>query len=100
MSSESLLEALPDLIVLAKRDGIVLHCGGGRSTERLRPRAAAGQRFESLWPAHIAELLKHLTRKAIALRAPTQGRFRDEAEEYEARAFPQGPDRPSASFAH
>jgi EAL domain-containing protein (putative c-di-GMP-specific phosphodiesterase class I)/GGDEF domain-containing protein len=93
MSSESLLEALPDLIVLARRDGVVLHCSGGQSTERLRRHDAAGQRFESLWPPHIAELLKHLTRKAIALRAPAQARFRDEAEEYEARAFPQGPDR-------
>src|SRR6516165_1285085 len=93
MSSDSLLEALPDLVVLARRDGVVLHCAGGRSTERLRPRDASGQRFEALWPRHVAELLQHLTRKSIALRAPAEARFRDDAEEYEARAYPQGPDR-------
>jgi EAL domain-containing protein (putative c-di-GMP-specific phosphodiesterase class I)/GGDEF domain-containing protein len=93
MSSGSLLDSLPDLVVLARRDGVVLYCGGGRGTERLLPANAAGKRFAALWPRHVAEVLRQLVRKSIALRATAEARFRDDVQEYEARAFAQGPDR-------
>jgi predicted signal transduction protein with EAL and GGDEF domain len=89
----SLLEALPDLIVLVQREGTVISCAGGGGVGHLKPAAAEGQRLESLWPAPVAEVLKQLVRKAIATRTPTEARFEDEGRSFEARVSAQGPQR-------
>ena len=75
--AEPLLEALPDLIVLVRREGTVIACAGGGGVGHLKPTAPEGQPLESFWPAPIAQLLKQLIRKAIATRAPTEARFED-----------------------
>ena len=93
MQSEPLIDALPDLVVLLRRDGTVLACGGGRDVGLLRPAAdAGGQHIGALWPAPVAQLLKQLLRKAIAARAATEARFQIAEHAYEARVSPQGPD--------
>jgi hypothetical protein len=91
--AESLLEALPDLIVLVQREGTVISCAGGGGVGHLKPAAPEGQRLESLWPAPMAEVIKQLVRKAIATRAPTEARFEDEGRSFEARVSAQGPQR-------
>jgi predicted signal transduction protein with EAL and GGDEF domain len=91
--AESLLEVLPDLIVLVRRDGTVISCGGGGAVGRLKPVDSAGQRLESIWPAPVAEVVKQLVRKAIATRAPTEARFEDAGVGFEARVNAQGPER-------
>ena len=94
MSSEPLIDALPDLIVLMRRDGTVMAVGGGSGVGRLKPLAnAIGERLEVIWPAPVAELLKHLLRKAITGRALVEARFLDEGRAYEVRVSAQGPDR-------
>jgi predicted signal transduction protein with EAL and GGDEF domain len=91
--TEPLLEALPDLIVLLRRDGTVMSCAGGGGVGRLKRPDAEGQRLESLWPAPVAELIKQLVRKVIATRAPAEARFHDEGRGFEARVSAQGPER-------
>jgi EAL domain-containing protein (putative c-di-GMP-specific phosphodiesterase class I) len=89
-----LLDALPDLALLIGRDGVVLAQGGGLGNFGLRPSASAsGKPLESSWPAPVAALLRQLTRKSIAQRAPIETRFAIEGAEYTAQVSPRGPDR-------
>src|SRR3984893_10781612 len=89
-----LIEGLPDLVVLVRRDGVVLQCGGGHGVPDLRPsRDCTGQRLEAVWSRPVAALLKQLTRRAIAVRATTEARFEDGGCAYEARASAHGPER-------
>src|SRR5580693_5323171 len=91
--AESLLEVLPDLIVLVQRDGTVIGCAGGGGVGHLKPTDPEGQMLESCWPAPVAQLLKQLIRKAIATRAPSEARFEDAGVAFEARVSAQGPQR-------
>jgi predicted signal transduction protein with EAL and GGDEF domain len=90
--ADSLLEALPDLIVLVQREGTVIACGGG-GVGRLPGADPAGQRLEDLWPPAIAKLIKQLIRKAISSRTPAEARFEDEGGNFEVRVIAQGPER-------
>ena len=92
--STDLIDQLPDLVVLVRRDGVVVAHGGGHGLGDLKPAGdSAGQRIEALWPADLAGQIAQLTRKALALRAAADTRFQRGGREYEARASPQGPDR-------
>jgi EAL domain-containing protein (putative c-di-GMP-specific phosphodiesterase class I)/GGDEF domain-containing protein len=94
MPGDALIEALPDLVILVRRDGIVLGLGGGRGVAGLRPaESAIGKRFEAVWSEPTARVLKQLTRRAIALRTTTEARFQDGGHNFEARVSAQGPDR-------
>ncbi len=94
MSADALIEGLPDLVVLLRRDGLVLECGGGHGVPGLRCRASpAGKRLEDLWPPAVAEFLKRLMRRSLALRATAQAHFEHGGATYEARASAQGPER-------
>ena len=89
-----LIQALPDLVLLARRDGTVIECGGGFGPGGMKPPAnPEGQSFDALWPGPGAQLLRQLTRKAIAARAPVETRFQDQGQGYELRVNAQGPDR-------
>lgn len=52
-----------------------------------------GKRLEDLWSSPLSQLLKQLTRKAIALRTTVQARFDEGGCAYEARVTAQGPER-------
>jgi predicted signal transduction protein with EAL and GGDEF domain len=91
--SEPLMAGLPDLIVLVRREGTVIDCGGGGGVGRLKPANPDGQDLESLWPPAVAALVKQLVRKAIATRAPTEARFEDDGRGFEVRVSAQGPER-------
>jgi predicted signal transduction protein with EAL and GGDEF domain len=91
---DRLIDNLPDLVVLARRDGVVLGHRGGHALLDLRlSKDAVGQRFEEVWPAPVAELLKQLTRKAIAIRDVTEAGFDFGGRHVEVRVSAQGPDR-------
>ena len=92
--SAALIDHLPDLVVLLRRDGIVVAHSGGHGVGDLKPAAdSSGQRIEAVWSDSVAGHISQLTRKAIALRTTTEARFQDGGREYEARVSPQGPDR-------
>lgn len=93
MYSEALLEALPDLVVLLRRDGLVLAHAGGEALAGLRPAQLASARLEEVWPAALAELVKQLARKSIATRASTEAQAHEGGRSYHVRVSPRGPDR-------
>ncbi len=86
MQSRDLLDALPDLVLLVKRDGTPVAHGGGQAVPELKP--ASPQ-----WSEALATLVRQLTRKAIAERAPAEARATERDRHYEVRVTPQGPDR-------
>jgi predicted signal transduction protein with EAL and GGDEF domain len=91
--SDVLVEALPDLALLIRRDGILLAQGGGRDTAALRPAGdPAGKPLEASWPRPVAALLLQLTRKAIAQRTTAEARFHSGRAEFVAQASARGPD--------
>ena len=94
MPADVLIERLPDLVVLLRRDGtLVAHSGGGGVADLKPAGDVIGKPIEAVWPDSAAGLVKQLTRKAIALRTTTEARFQDRGRDYEARVSAQGPDR-------
>jgi EAL domain-containing protein (putative c-di-GMP-specific phosphodiesterase class I)/GGDEF domain-containing protein len=94
MPAASLIAALPDLVVLVRRDGVVLEHGAGEGVPGLKPTDDwIGRHAEAVWPEPMADLVMQLTRKAIAQRTATEARFQHNGREHEARVTPQGPDR-------
>jgi EAL domain-containing protein (putative c-di-GMP-specific phosphodiesterase class I)/GGDEF domain-containing protein len=94
MPAASLIAALPDLVVLVRRDGIILEHGAGPGIAGLKPADDwINRRAEAVWPESIAGLVVQLTRKAIAQRTTAEARFQHDGREHEARVTPQGPDR-------
>jgi EAL domain-containing protein (putative c-di-GMP-specific phosphodiesterase class I)/GGDEF domain-containing protein len=90
----ALIDALPDLAVLVRRDGVLLSYVGGRDVQSLCPASESeGKSLESLWPTAVADLIKQLTRRAIATREVAEAEFVDAESRYQARVSPQGPDR-------
>jgi predicted signal transduction protein with EAL and GGDEF domain len=86
--------ALPDLVLLVRRDGVVLGHIGGSAVSALKPAAdAVGKHIESCWPEPVAGVISQVTRKAIALRATADDRFESRGQSYEVRGRAQGPDR-------
>src|SRR6185312_7511737 len=91
--ADVLVDALPDLALLVRRDGVVLAQGGGRDTAGLRPEGdPAGKPLEASWPPPVAALLLQLTRKAISQRTTAEARFNSGRVEYAAKASARGPD--------
>lgn len=94
MPSPDLIDSLPDLVLLVKRDGTpVAHAGGRAVTELGRRKAGAGEGFSPSWSRSTAALVRQLARKAIADRAAVEARFRHDDKRYEIRVSPQSPDR-------
>ena len=92
--AESLSDVLPDLIVMVRRDGVILSHIGGRGVSALVPsQDSAGERLETVWPGNAATCLKQAMRRAISQRAVVDSFFTDAGVSYEVRAAAQGPDR-------
>jgi EAL domain-containing protein (putative c-di-GMP-specific phosphodiesterase class I)/GGDEF domain-containing protein len=92
--TDSLSDALPDLVIMVKRDGVILSHMGGRGVAALAlPPDAAGQRLDAIWPESIAACLKQAVRRAIAQRATLDTPFTAADVRYEMRTTAQGPDR-------
>src|SRR5262245_10469243 len=93
MSTPELIDALPDLVLLVKRDGTPIACAGGRAVAELYGRGPGGERLAPQWSQSTAALVRRLARNAIADRKPFDARFREREQQYEIRVSPQGPDR-------
>ena len=89
-----LIDALPDLVMLMRRDGVILSHMGGRAVASIKPPAnAAGKRLNSVWPEPLAGMIVQLARRAIAQRTTLELPFKNAELSYEARVSAQGPDR-------
>jgi predicted signal transduction protein with EAL and GGDEF domain len=93
MASEPLSDLLPDLVLLIRRDGRVLSCGGGRSVPELRSDGEAGHTSEPAWSDKTANMVRQLVRRTIAQRASEEATFTQRSRRYEVRVTAQGPDR-------
>lgn len=94
MANDPLLDNLPDLVLLVRRDGIVVAHSGGQGVADLKPQEPAGGRHvDALWPKESAALLVQLVKKSIAQRTAVELEFQHDGSEYEMRVTPQGPDR-------
>jgi len=92
--SDSLIRALPDLVIGVRRDGVILAVNAGHGVGELKPAGdSIGKQLVEVWPESVAELVKQLTRKAISTRDTAEAHFQDRGCDYEARATAQGPDR-------
>src|SRR5882757_448835 len=91
MATKDLLEALPDLILLLQRDGLVLGSYGGRGVPELKPATdPVGKRLEVAWPAPITELIRRLMREAIARQIATGASYQGAGREYDIRVTAHG----------
>jgi predicted signal transduction protein with EAL and GGDEF domain len=93
MSTPELIDALPDLMLVVRRDGTPIAHAGGSAVAELFGRGPSGQRLAPEWSESTATLVKRLARNAIADRKPVDARFREREQPYEIRVSPQGPDR-------
>jgi EAL domain-containing protein (putative c-di-GMP-specific phosphodiesterase class I) len=94
IGAKCLTEMLPDLVVLVRRDGVLLEHIGGRGLAHLDPAAGSvGKRLDLMWPDEVAALVTQLTRRAIADRNAIDAQFRDGGIAYQVRVTAQGPDR-------
>src|SRR5689334_20099411 len=94
MSADALIEDLPDLVLLVRRDGTVIAQKGGHAVADLKlAEHVTGQRLEAVWPEEPASAVSQLVRKALSVRAAAETRFTHAGADYEARVTPQGPDR-------
>jgi EAL domain-containing protein (putative c-di-GMP-specific phosphodiesterase class I)/GGDEF domain-containing protein len=92
--AESLSAALPDLVVMIRRDGVILDVVGGRGVGALAlAREHVGQGVEAVWPDPVALSVMRATRHAIAQRKSVDTTFTSGAACYELRAVAQAPDR-------
>lgn len=84
---------LPDVILVVRRDGVLLEYIAGQGLLDLDASAnAIGQSIESVWPEAAALEVKQLVRRAIKDRGTAQGSFHHERE-FHVRVSAQGPDR-------
>src|SRR3984885_5146096 len=92
--AESLSAVLPDLVVMIRRDGVILDLAGGRGVGALAlARERVGQAVEAVWPDAVALSVMRATRHAIAQRKTVDTTFKSGDASYELRAVAQGPDR-------
>jgi EAL domain-containing protein (putative c-di-GMP-specific phosphodiesterase class I)/GGDEF domain-containing protein len=92
--AESLSTALPDLVVMIRRDGVILDVLGGRGVGALAlARDRIGQGVEAVWPDPVALSVMRATRHAIAQRKTVDTTFKNGDASYELRAIAQAPDR-------
>ncbi|MET0535357.1 MAG: EAL domain-containing protein [Steroidobacter sp.] len=92
--SAALIDLLPDLVFLMRRDGtIVAHMGGRAVPDLCGHGDEPGTGLEQAWSPTTATLIKRLLRRSIASRAPVEGRFHEHGRNYDIRVTPQGPNR-------
>jgi predicted signal transduction protein with EAL and GGDEF domain len=99
--SSDLLNSLPDLLLLVKRDGRIVSWQGGQGVPELRPVAPLkGAQPEVRWSETTTTLIRQLARKVISQRTTLEAQFREHGRQYEIRVTAQGPDRALCVIRH
>jgi len=94
MADDELIDQLPELVLLVRRNGVLLGHGGGRGLAALQPPPdAVGRRVEALLPAPVAAAIRRLVKRVITERAPADAEVELADAVYQLRVTPQGPDR-------
>ena len=94
MISDSLIQAIPDVVAFISRHGVITHHLGGRKMPFLGASGSlAGRRLGDVMHDHVATLLGRLLRRAFASRSNCESQFSVDQISYEARVSPQGAER-------
>jgi EAL domain-containing protein (putative c-di-GMP-specific phosphodiesterase class I)/GGDEF domain-containing protein len=93
MASPELFAALPDLLLLVRRDGSVIAHAGGKGMTGLGAPAPDTAVFVPSWSEPTTGLVRQLVRKAIADRAAAESEFDEGGNRFEIRVHAQGADR-------
>ena len=92
--SAALIDLLPDLVFLMRRDGTIVAHVGGKAVPRLCGHGdEPGSSLERAWSSATTVLIKRLLRRSIAGRTPVEARFHEHGRNYDIRVTPQGPNR-------
>ncbi len=94
MAQTSLIMALPDPILVIRRDGRVMDSLGGRTfTMDLVPDAIVGESIEDCLPHGMAALLKQMLTRVLRTREPETEVMHDSGHRFELRVSAHGRDR-------
>jgi predicted signal transduction protein with EAL and GGDEF domain len=94
MSDDSLIQALPDVVIFVRPDGLITHQIGGRKMPFLRDtESLAGRRLGEALDPEVAVLIARLVHRTLATREGCQAEFLADGASYQARVTAQGPRR-------
>src|SRR6185436_20112882 len=90
-----LANALPDLALIVRRDGVILSCVGGNAVRGLNSgdEEIPGRTITDLWPDSIASHVLQTVRRILKTRKPAQQRYQEGELNLEMRFQVQGFDR-------
>ena len=92
--NEAILEALPDLNLVVRSDGVIVGNVGGRQLGVAdEPGELIGTSLREVWTEDIASHLHLLVRRTLRTRAPVERRYTYRGRSYEVRVQAQGVDR-------
>ena len=92
--SDTFINAIPDLTLLVRRDGLIMSNLGGREIGvATRPGNLRGKSLAELWPVNIATDLNKLVRRVLKGRTQSDGSFDHDRRRFEVRVHPLGVDR-------
>ena len=92
--NEAILEALPDLNLVVRSDGVIVGNVGGRQLGIAdEPGELIGTSLREVWTDDIAGHLNLLVRRTLRTRVPVDRHYTYRGREYEVRVQPQGVDR-------
>jgi predicted signal transduction protein with EAL and GGDEF domain len=101
VSDESLIRAMPDLVMFIRPDGLILDHFGGRALPFLQSSDGLdGRRIQELVEPAASALILRLIRRAIADRGSCEAEFQMDAAAYLVRIHPQGPQRAMCVMRH
>jgi predicted signal transduction protein with EAL and GGDEF domain len=101
MSDESLIQALLDIVIFVRPDGVITHQLGGRQMPFLRDtESLAGRRLEDALDPEVAVLIARLVRRTLTTREGCEAEFLVEGATYRARLTAQGPRRALCVISH
>ncbi len=90
----AILEALPDLNLVVRSDGVIVGNVGGRQLGIAdEPGEMIGTSLREVWTEDIASHLHLLVRRTLRTRTPVERRYTYHGRSYEVRVQPQGVDR-------
>lgn len=92
--SDSLIQALPDLTLVVRSDGVVVgNIGGSRLGIAGEPGELIGTSLRQIWTEDIAGHLNLLVRRTLRTRTPVNRHYKHQDRHIEVRVQPHGIDR-------
>ena len=91
--SDSLIQALPDLTLVVRSDGVVVNNIGGQRLGIAEPGELIGTSLRQIWTEEIANHLCMLVRRTLRTRATVDRHYQHQGRHVQVRVQPYGVDR-------